>query len=264
DVLAAAKQERTFTNFFVRLMNELFSNHGLLFIDAAYKPLRQLESAYFCQLIESNERIAAVTAKVEDQFDAEGFGKPIDVNETDAHLFYVHETGRVLLQREEGKFVNESAGLSFTKEELLKIAKNEPEKLSNNVVTRPIMQEAFPTVQLKMHVFVPRISMSRVSRTVEKVLQDEQLTISDVMNGKAAERKQEVFEALQDRPFATSVDEIEHHWQPQFNQLTAQFGEGNHALQQLLQQNFTYHQKQFTYLQEKYEDVVYANHQRQL
>ena len=287
DVLAAAKQERTFTNFFVRLMNELFSNHGLLFIDAAYKPLRQLESAYFCQLIESNERIAAVTAKVEDQFDAEGFGKPIDVNETDAHLFYVHETGRVLLQREGGKFVNESAGLSFTKEELLKIAKNEPEKLSNNVVTRPIMQdftlpvlsfiggagelaywailkEAFHTVQLKMPVFVPRISMTLVSRTVEKVLQDEQLTISDVMNGKAAERKQEVFEALQDRRFATSVDEIEHQLQQQFNQLTAQFGEGNHALQQLLQQNFTYHQKQFTYLQEKYEDVVYVNHQRQL
>lgn len=287
EVLDAVKQERTFTNFFVRLMNNLFSKHGLLFIDAAYKPLRQLEGRYFEKLITQNEQVAIAAAKVETALDAEGFGKPIEVDSSDAHLFYVHETGRVLLQREGSLFVNESAGLSFTEEELLVIAKEEPEKLSNNVVTRPIMQdfvlpvlsfvggggelaywailkEAFHVVDMKMPVFIPRISITLVTRSVEKVLQEEELTIQDVMNGQASERKRQVFEALQDQGFKTSVNHIEQLLQQRYDQLTETYGENDQALQQLLEQNFMYHQKQFMYLQEKYEDVVYVNHQRQL
>lgn len=287
EVLAAARQEHTFTNFFVRLMNQLFAQHGLLFIDAAYQPLRRIESRYFTQLIEHNEQVAAVTAKVEAQFEAEGFGRPIGVEETDAHLFYLHETGRVLLGRDGEYFVNESVGLRFTKEELLAIAEKTPEKLSNNVVTRPIMQdfvfpvlsfvggagelaywallkEAFHTVQLTMPVFVPRMSFTLVSRAVEKVLQEEQLSVVDVMNGQASVRKQQVFEALQDQAFARAVDNLEQVLTAQYAQLDTEFGEGNQALHQVLQQNMKYHRKQIMYLQEKYEDVVYVNHQRQL
>lgn len=287
EVVEAAKEERTFTNFFVRLMNGLFSKQGLLFIDAAYQPLRQMESAYFTKLIQSNEQIALAVAEGEKAFDAAGFGKPIDVERSDAHLFYVHETGRVLLQRKDGLFVNESVGLSFTQAELLVIAKDAPEKLSNNVVTRPIMQdlvlpvlafvggagelaywailkEAFHAVGLKMPVFVPRISITLVTRTVEKVLQEENLTIQDVMKGKAEERKQNVFEALQDQTFVASVNEMEQGLQQQYEHLTTVYGQDHQALHQMLRQNFIYHQKQFTYLKEKYEDAVYVNHQRQL
>jgi bacillithiol biosynthesis cysteine-adding enzyme BshC len=43
EVLEVVERENTFTGFFVRLMNGLFEEEGLLFIDSAYKPLRELE-----------------------------------------------------------------------------------------------------------------------------------------------------------------------------------------------------------------------------
>ena len=39
EVLDAVEREKTFTQFFVRLMNGFFQDEGLLFIDSAYKPL---------------------------------------------------------------------------------------------------------------------------------------------------------------------------------------------------------------------------------
>ena len=47
EVLSAVETEETFTGFFVRLMNGLFQEQGLLFIDSAYKPLREIEKEPF-------------------------------------------------------------------------------------------------------------------------------------------------------------------------------------------------------------------------
>ena len=43
-VLAHANSSSTFTDFFTRLMNDLFKNHGLLLLDATYGPFRQYEN----------------------------------------------------------------------------------------------------------------------------------------------------------------------------------------------------------------------------
>ena len=85
-------------------MNGLFQEEGLLFIDSAYKPLRELESDYFIQLIKESNEIAQVVLKKEEQFAFEGYGNPIDAQEDGAHLFYIHETGRVLLSRKNRLF----------------------------------------------------------------------------------------------------------------------------------------------------------------
>ena len=114
EVLEAVQQEKTFTQFFVRLMNGLFQEEGLLFIDSAYKPLRQLESNYFIQLIEQSEQLAEKIAHKEELFATRGLGSPIGAERDAANLFYVHETGRVLLTRKDGYFVNDSSGLRFT------------------------------------------------------------------------------------------------------------------------------------------------------
>ena len=51
------------------------------------------------------------------------------------------------LSRKNGYFVNESVGIQFTEDEMLRIAKDEPWLLSNNVATRPLMQDfVFPVL----------------------------------------------------------------------------------------------------------------------
>ena len=187
EVIAAVDKENTFTGFFVRLMNGLFAEEGLLFIDSAYKPLRELESEYFQLLIQESESIAAAIVDKESMFDSEGYGRPFDAAGDASHLFYVHETGRMLLTRRDEYFVNDSAGLRFTTDEMLEIAKESPSLLSNNVATRPIMQdlvfpvlafvggpgeitywallkEAFHQLGIKMPIIVPRLSLTLVPR----------------------------------------------------------------------------------------------------
>lgn len=193
-VLEAVQQEKTFTQFFVRLMNGLFQEEGLLFIDSAFKPLRRLETDYFIQLIEESEQLAEKITSKEELFATQGFGSPIGAEMNAANLFYVHETGRVLLSRKDGYFVNDSSGLRFTTVEMLEIAKEQPWLLSNNVATRPIMQdlvfpvlafvggpgeiaywavlkEAFHHLGLKMPIIVPRISITLVTPQVKQALE---------------------------------------------------------------------------------------------
>lgn len=283
DVLSAVERENTFTGFFMRLMNGLFAAEGLLFIDAAFEPLRKLESDYFCQLIEASAQIAEVVVEKEAALQEDGFGLPIGAEADAAHLFYVHETGRVLLTRKEDRFVNENAGCSFTEQELLEIARIEPEKLSNNVVTRPIMQdlvlpvlafvggagelrywailqEAFHHIGIKMPIFVPRMSMTLVSRTTEKRLLETSLSVQDVMDGKAADAKLRAAEALRNDHFVEAIDGLKEKLTADYEQLKEWFEEGDQVMNRLLEQNLAYQTKQFNYLKDKYEDGIYVKH----
>ena len=76
EVLDAVEREKTFTQFFVRLMNGFFQDEGLLFIDSAYKPLRKLETNHFVRLIEE-AKCLQVKFEKEAHFAEQGFGTPI-------------------------------------------------------------------------------------------------------------------------------------------------------------------------------------------
>lgn len=283
NVLEAIQQENTFTGFFVRLMNGLFAEEGLLFLDAAFEPLRQFESEYFCQLIEASDQIASMVVEKERVLQSDGFGLPIDAQEDATHLFYVHETGRMLLTKQNGKFVNESVGLAFTEDELLQIAKEQPALLSNNVVTRPLMQElVFPVLafvggagelaywailketfhhmKLKMPIFVPRMSITFVSRQTEKILQEQDLTVEDVMAGKATEKKSAFVAQAQNDRFIEQVEAIKEKVSAEYEKLTEWFEADDVMMNKLLEQNLSFHKKQFKYLKHKYEDAIYVKH----
>ncbi|MEJ7485627.1 bacillithiol biosynthesis BshC, partial [Staphylococcus hominis] len=51
------------------------------------------------------------------------------------------ENMRQLLTYEDGKFITSKSDISYSKEDLFEIIDNEPERISNNVVTRPVMEE---------------------------------------------------------------------------------------------------------------------------
>ena len=54
---------------------------------------------------------------------------------------------RVLLEDQQGKFVGKDGAHSFSYEELIEEMERNPARFSNNVVTRPLMQEyVFPTL----------------------------------------------------------------------------------------------------------------------
>lgn len=276
-VLHSAKQEQTFTGFFVRLMNDLFQKHGLLFIDSADKSLRKLESVYFQKLIAESETIAEKVVMKERLFEEQGFGTPIQAAEDAAHLFYVHDTGRVLLSRRDDFFVNEAAGVQFSTAELLEIAEEKPWLLSNNVATRPLMQDmvfpvlafvggpgeiaywsllkdAFHHLKMKMPILVPRISITLVTSETQHALVKSELTVDKVMAGEVISRRAQFLEQQRDVELEKLLQETEDMIQSQYNKIQQHISDKD--LESLAEKNRTYHLRQLNYLKDKAEDAL--------
>lgn len=284
EVLQSAEHESTFTDFFVRLMNGLFKDEGLLFLDSAYKPLRELEKAYFGQLVNESEKIAEAIHSKEQQFKKEGYGEPIGAEPDAANLFYVHETGRVLLTRQEELFVNVSTGTSFSKLELLKIAEEQPWLLSNNVATRPLMQdmvfpvlafvggpgeiaywallkEAFGYLHMKMPIIVPRMSMTLVTPHVKHLMDEKEFGIADVIAGKVTIAREAFIESLTNERFDSSIRQTKELLSDQYEQLAAHIDEENPGLADLIKKNLQFHVTQLDYLKGKSDEALLLKHE---
>lgn len=284
DVLDAVNKEQTFTGFFVRLMNGLFAEEGLLFIDSAYERLRKIESTYFRQLIKNAEPIAQAIVNTEHQFNFQGYGFPIEAQEDAANLFYIHEIGRVLLTRRNEFFVNDHAGLKFTEEELIQIAEETPELLSNNVATRPMMQdfvfpvlafvggpgeiaywallkEAFHLLGMKMPIIVPRMSMTLVHRRTVRLLEENGFSVADVIAGKVATARAAFLEEKRDKRFISAVNVAEEKLVNEYETIGDLLGEDEVMMQELLMKNIAFHKTQFDYLKVKAEEALLIKHQ---
>lgn len=182
----------TYVDFFARIIFKLFNDEGLVLIDSGDKEVRKLESEFFCELIQKQPQISEGVYERLQQVKSSGYSLSVDVEENDGHIFYHKNGERILLVKDQdGHWVGKQQECMFSKEELLNIAKDSPELLSNNVVTRPLMQEllfpnlafigglgevgywsilkpAFQTMNMKMPPVLPRLSLTLVERGIDK------------------------------------------------------------------------------------------------
>lgn len=283
NVLKTAKKSKTFTDFFTFLMNDLFKNHGLLMLDAAFEPFRNYEKTYFAKLIDQNEEIALRVVAQEQMLAKAGYTMPIAATEQNANLFYIKEGERFLLERKDGQFKNVLAHVNFSKEQLMQIANESPQSLSNNVVTRPLMQEmtlpvlafvggpgelaywatlkpAFDLLQLQMPIFAPRISMTLLTRQVDVLLQQKKLTVADVLANKVDGKLVQFVDSVKDEKVQQMIDQMQNQLQQQYAELTSYLQQENYYVTDLLQKNKHYHDRQFDYLKSKLEQQNIEKH----
>ncbi len=138
----------TFIEFFARTIYFLFPEEGIVLVDSGATELRNLETSYFVNIIEKNEQLSHSVEVALTEL-KELYEVSLEAESEDLHLFYRMDTGeRVLLQKtESGLIIDKNEQIKFTQEELIKVAEKTPDRLSNNVVTRPLMQEMlFPTL----------------------------------------------------------------------------------------------------------------------
>lgn len=283
DVLQTVQHQQTFTGLFTSLINELFATHGLLLIDAAYKPLRKLESPYFSRMIKNSAAMAESIYATEQTLETFGFSKPIESDPQDANLFYVHDTGRVLLRRRDDKFMNEQSGISFTQEEMYALAENEPWLLSNNVATRPIMQDlvfpvlafvggpgeiaywsllkgAFGIMGIQMPVVAPRLSITLVTRQVQEALKMTDMTMNQVFDHQVPSHQEKWLDQQRDESFGLLLNEAKSQLEAQYEKMHIHLEAADPSLLQLLEKNLQFHKKQFNYLQKKKEQSILLKH----
>src|SRR5690625_4854986 len=138
----------TFVDFFARIVLDLFKEEGLVVIDSGNEDLRSIERDIFIQLIERQPEMTKAINSTAEKLHQAGYHLQVDVTPSDANLFYHDERNeRILLMRDGNHWVGKHEEVKLTTEELRQIAREHPERLSNNVLSRPFMQESLlPTL----------------------------------------------------------------------------------------------------------------------
>lgn len=197
-----AKSSKTVAEWFARLMARLFGKHGLILVESSLPFVRELESPVFAQVIEKNEQMAQLLMKAKDRIAAAGYPLQLEVDEQQANLFLYEGEDRLLLSRHLDRFVNRRQ--SYSREQLLHLVEEQPERFSPNVVTRGLMQEhLFPTLAfiggpgeiaywayyrevfelfgMQMPIVLPRMSITLVEGAHLRLLESLELSVEQVL-----------------------------------------------------------------------------------
>ncbi|SFE09881.1 bacillithiol biosynthesis cysteine-adding enzyme BshC [Paenibacillus algorifonticola] len=210
------EQAQSLSEMFAGVISCLLGKQGLVIMDADDPQLRKLEAPMFEKLITHNDELEQAYTAAANQVKEHGYPLQVDVTLGSANLF-VFQTDkgqeRTLLYKQGGSFQSRKGDFSLTEEQLLDIARQQPEQLSNNVLTRPLMQdylfpvlgtvlgaaeiaywaitgEAFRKLDMEMPIVLPRISFTLIEGTVAKHMGKYELTLEDVAV-RFEERKQQ-------------------------------------------------------------------------
>lgn len=274
------EKAETFTEFFAALLNYFFQEEGLLYIDAADPALRRYESPYFEELIHQADKIAEAVVEAETKLLADGYNAAIEAERDAANLFITVSGERILLSREGNRFISKGTDISYTYEELLGIAQEQPEILSNNVVTRPLMQEkvfpvlafvggpgeiaywaalksAFEVLGMEMPVVMPRLNVTLVSRQVQSLLKKYSLSVPEVMiDHKVAELRVDLMDSIREKEAEALVEQAKEGLEAKYAEIKEAFSAISGGLEPLVEKNLQFHLKQLTFLKNKLEDEV--------
>lgn len=222
-VMHCLEQSLTYTDFFAYMITELFKEEGLILVDSGNPHLRELEASFFEKLVKHEQGIRESLSVQQNKIRRNHYTPLITTKQNAIHLFLKVDGERWLLEKEDDFFVCKEGEIRFTTDELLQIIRQTPERVSNNVVTRPLMQEyLFPTLAFiggpgeiaywaelqlvfhemgwKMPPVVPRQMISYVERQIEGNLQDLSLQIEDIFTNKIGEIKDTWLRAQVDEP----------------------------------------------------------------
>lgn len=274
------EQASSYTDFFALLLNHFFKEEGLLYIDAADHALRHYETPFFEKMIQQSEKIAYAAVDAEEQLKTLGYPATIGAELDAANLFVTVQGERILLKREGDRFIGKGAGVEYSKDELLNVARTNPENLSNNVVTRPLMQEmlfpvlafvggpgeiaywaalknVFQVAGMELPIIMPRLNLTLISRKVESLLKKYELTAPEIAMGQQIpERRQQLMDSIRDEQAEKLLEEMKQQLEAKYSEIHQAFSTISGGLDPLVDKNLQIHLKQLQFLKNKLEDEV--------
>ncbi|MFC4404677.1 bacillithiol biosynthesis cysteine-adding enzyme BshC [Gracilibacillus xinjiangensis] len=207
------EQSDTIVDFFAKFMHELFRETGIVFIDSGDYLVRRLENKYFKELIEKQADYSKEVFHYLQRMRKKGYNVSVDVDKDDGHIFYHQNKQRILLKRDGDYWVGKNDECRISHVDLLEVAIRQPELLSNNVVSRPVMQEklfptlaffggpsevaywsilkpAFSALEMKMPPVLPRISITIIERRLQKIMSHYAIGVKEAISEGIMETKQ--------------------------------------------------------------------------
>lgn len=252
-----ANASGTLSDFFARTIAWLFADYGLILIDAQDPAIRALESSFFNQLIRNHKSLNEAFMQGAHEVEQLGFALQAAAPSEAVNLFKIHNEQRLLLVSEQnnGMIHDKNNQVQWSIDELLAEAAEHPEQFSNNVFTRPLMQEflfpvlstvlgpgeisywallkeGFQQMGMKMPIIVPRIQVTLVEGTVQKQLDKFGWALQDVMVDFEA-KKQAWLKAQDELQLDAKFDEVKHAFEQLYQPLLDVAAEVNPGLKNL-------------------------------
>lgn len=117
------------------LVNELFSEYGLVILDGNDKELKNLFAPYVKNELLNQTSFKKVSETIED------FPYSVQVNPREINLFYLDKNLRERIIKQNDTYFVNNTNLKFSEKEILDLVQSNPEKFSPNVIMRPLYQE---------------------------------------------------------------------------------------------------------------------------
>jgi bacillithiol biosynthesis cysteine-adding enzyme BshC len=265
-----AAESRTLTDLFARMLARLFGRYGLVLLDSDDPVLRRVEAAFFERLIVENETLCEALLSGQRRVRELGYPVQAEVGDNAANLFLFEQGERTLLHREGDFFVNKRGSVRLTKEQLLQRLRTSPESFSNNVMTRPLMQEylfpvlatvlgpgeiaywallkqGFAAMGMKQPPIVPRVEATLLEGAVQKHMRKYELTVEDVAE-RFEERKRDWLKAQDSLRLEERFAEVKRQFRASYEPLLELIGGLNPGLRKLGDTNLNKITEQIDYL----------------
>jgi len=120
------------------LVNELFGKYGLVIADGNSKVLKQQFISEFRNDVFENSVFTSINKTITS---LESLGYDAQVKPREINLFYMEKNLRARVEKSGDKYQVVGTDLVFSKNEMLRLVENEPQKLSPNVSLRPAYQQ---------------------------------------------------------------------------------------------------------------------------
>ncbi|XXM73427.1 bacillithiol biosynthesis cysteine-adding enzyme BshC [Lysinibacillus sphaericus] len=271
--------------FFAHFVMHLFKDFGLLVIDSAYPRLRSLEKHHFHHLIEGSQQITNAVLEQQDEIKRNGFNTQLDISPDAANIFININNERALLEREDFSFTEKNTGSVITAGELLSLLEKNPEKFSNNVVTRPMMQEwLFPTLAfiggpgeiaywgelkkafeyagLKIPPVVPRLNITLLERDVHKKMDLLGLSLSQVLMDGVNEERERYWDSIKLPSLEMEISDLEQMLQKKYEDIRNKTEQIGHGLDQIAEKNLSIHLHQLNFLRARTDKALRDKHEK--
>ncbi|MBS4193887.1 bacillithiol biosynthesis cysteine-adding enzyme BshC [Lederbergia citri] len=283
---SAIMQYDSITDLFSYIVMSLFKDYGLLIIDSADPALRRLEEPFFSRLIDQNVELSQAVLSQQKEIGSYGFKKAIEMEESAANLFYYLHNERILLDYDPQKdcFLSKKADFRMDNDSLQDLLRQKPENFSNNVVTRPLMQEwlfptlafiagpgeiaywgelkkAFEIVGNKMPPIIPRLNITFLEAALERDIHDLQLSIEDILKNGVTRNKALFLENVADKELQSILDDAKKYLEDQYDSIFKRLEESDRGLLPLARKNLSIHLNQLQFMEQKSNQSQEIKHQ---
>jgi bacillithiol biosynthesis cysteine-adding enzyme BshC len=191
EIYSCLKLSKSISDFFALLISKMFSEHGLVLFDSGSDIFTCMKVPFLKKLVEEEDNINNKLNEQKELFNNKGFNPTLDIKDNVINIFYEVNGERQYVEKNDDKTYSiKGYSTNITKDHLLGLIDSKGDLFTNNVATRPLMQEylfpvlafiggpgeisywaelkgVFNTLSMKMPVVYPRYSVTFLEKNIE-------------------------------------------------------------------------------------------------